>query len=250
MFAENASITGLSKVWSSLSCSNYPRYHSCGWKMKCFINLTHSRLLRPTTVLYLGQAKAFPVQLKIPKILFSFAYLPRQLWGSAFSQHFSVKSYQTRQQALLFYFLQMFVILSTVVKAVKWEETLENTEDLGEKHLLNSYTCDLECLCRNNAVWVSKKKIKLVICWMEVSVLNYQWVEIQLSWRDLQRVSLVYSVLRKQKTIQEDCKIFKQIWSSASKDGKDLKGFVYEERTQNPWVGEVWPKRTFMHLNI
>lgn len=67
MFAENASITGLSKVWSSLSCSNYPGYHSCGWKMKCFINLTHSCLLRPTTVLYLGQAMAFPVQLKIPK---------------------------------------------------------------------------------------------------------------------------------------------------------------------------------------
>lgn len=49
MFAENTSITGLSKVWSSLSCSNYPRYHSCGWKMQCFINLTHSCLLRPTT---------------------------------------------------------------------------------------------------------------------------------------------------------------------------------------------------------
>lgn len=51
MFAENASITGLSKVWSSLSCSNYPGYHSCGWKMKCFINLTHSCHLRPTAVM-------------------------------------------------------------------------------------------------------------------------------------------------------------------------------------------------------
>lgn len=84
----------------------------------------HSVIPRPS--------QGFPVQLKIPKILFSFTYLPRQLWGSAFSQHFSVKSYQTRQQALLFYFLQMFVILSTVVQAVKWEETLENTEDLGK----------------------------------------------------------------------------------------------------------------------
>jgi len=67
MFAENASITGLSKVWSSLSCSNYPGYHCCGWEMKCFINLTHSRLLTLTTVSYLGQAMVFLVQLKIPE---------------------------------------------------------------------------------------------------------------------------------------------------------------------------------------
>lgn len=81
MFAENASITGLSKVWSSLSCSNYPRYHSCGWKMKCFINLTHSCLLRPTTVLHLGQAVLCPVQFKIPKEDHIFFHLPAKcIW--------------------------------------------------------------------------------------------------------------------------------------------------------------------------
>lgn len=36
----------------------------------------------------------------------------------------------------------MFMILSTVIKAVKWEETLKNTEELREKHLLASYTWD------------------------------------------------------------------------------------------------------------
>ena len=52
-----------------------------------------------------------------------------------------------------------------------------------------------------------------------VCLLNYQWVEILLSSRELQRACLVYSVLKKQKTIQEDGKIFKQIWSNASKNG-------------------------------
>lgn len=132
----------------------------------------HSVIPRPS--------QGFSRQLTIPKILFSFTYLPRQLWGSAFSQHFSVTKQQTRQQILLFYFVRMFIIVSTV--AVKWEETLKNTEELGEEHLLGSYTWDSKYLCRNNAVWVREKKIKLAICWMEMSMLNYQWVEILLSW--------------------------------------------------------------------
>lgn len=44
-----------------------------------------------------------------------------------------------------------------------------------------------------------------------VCLLNYQHVEILLSSRELQRACLVYSLLKKQKTIQEDGKIFKQI---------------------------------------
>lgn len=63
--------------------------------------------------------------------------------------------------------------------------------------------------------------------------LNYQLVEIPS--RELQRAHLVYFVLKKQKTVQEDDKIFKQFWSNTSKYVQDLKEFVYEERTQkNP----------------
>lgn len=150
MFAENAGITGLSKVWSSLSCSNYPRYHSCGWKMKCFINLTHSCLLRPTTALYLGQAVSFPMQLKLPMkdhIILHLSAKRTLRLCIPMSVH-SITNFQTEAPTLFFYYLQVLVIPSTLGKAVKWDETFENKPDLWGK--LDSYIWGWEYLQRNN----------------------------------------------------------------------------------------------------